>query len=51
MGLSSRKLSSIINKKIPTPKDSVRLLKQQYDNGWLSSIKGRPLQKDYHFWE
>ena len=51
MGLSSEKLENILNKKMPLPVQAIKKLKQQYDNGWLSSIKCRPLKDNYHFWE
>ncbi len=51
MGLSCNKLEKILNKKMPSPAQGINRLKEQYDNGWLSSIKGRQLKGNYRFWE
>jgi dTDP-4-dehydrorhamnose reductase len=49
MALCSAKLNSVIKCK-STSYDAIKLMKNQYDNGWLSRIKGTKLESDYNFW-
>jgi dTDP-4-dehydrorhamnose reductase len=51
MGLSCNKLENFLTIKMPLPAQGIMKLKEQYDNGWLSSIKGKQLKSNYHFWE
>lgn len=51
MSLSSAKLKNILNINLPSPAQAIQRLKEQYDNGWLSSIKGYDVQSHYQFWK
>ena len=51
MSLSSVKLKNVLNINLPTSTQAIQRLKEQYDNGWLSSIKGFDVQPDYQFWK
>jgi dTDP-4-dehydrorhamnose reductase len=48
MNLSSAKINSIFECK-SNSYDAIKLMKNQYENGWLSKIKGVELDDDY-FW-
>ena len=50
MSLCSEKLNSILKYDSPTVSDAIELMKSQYDNGWLSRIKGVKLENNYNFW-
>jgi dTDP-4-dehydrorhamnose reductase len=49
MSLNSKKLSSILGYDFPTATDAIKLMKDQYDNGWLSRIKSVKLENNYKF--
>jgi dTDP-4-dehydrorhamnose reductase len=49
MALNSKKLSSILRYDFPTATDAIKLMKDQYDNGWLSRIKDVKLGNNYKF--
>jgi dTDP-4-dehydrorhamnose reductase len=49
MALNSKKLSSILGYVLPTSTDAIKLMKDQYDNGWLSRIKGVKLKNNYKY--
>ena len=51
MSLDNRKLCSETGWRIPDAIDGIRLMKNQYDCGWLSAVKGRHIRSGYHFWE
>ena len=51
MVLSNKKLTRVLDDVFPTPRQAIILLKQQYDNGWLSHIKGYKVKSDYLFWD
>lgn len=51
MALSSGKLSSALGRALPPAIDGIRLMKRQYDNGWVARIKGRRVAPQYRFWE
>lgn len=51
MALSSAKLSSALGRALPPAVDGVRLMRQQYDNGWLARMKQRAVAMGYRFWE
>lgn len=49
MTLSSAKLNAILDYNY-TSYDAIKLMKNHYDNGWLSRIIGMELDDDYNFW-
>ena len=49
MALNSKKLSSVLGCVLPTASDAIKLMKDQYDNGWLSRIKGVKLKNNYKY--
>jgi dTDP-4-dehydrorhamnose reductase len=49
MALNSKKLSSILGCVLPTATDAIKLMKDQYDNGWLPRIKGVKLKNNYKY--
>ena len=49
MNLSSTKINSILECK-SNSYDAIKLMKNQYENGWLSGVKGVELDDDYYFW-
>ena len=50
MALCSSKINSILDFDSTNAYDAIKLMKNQYDNGWLSRIKGVELDDDYNFW-
>ena len=50
MSLCSEKLNSILKYDSPNVSDAIKLMKCQFDNGWLSRIKGVKLENNYNFW-
>jgi len=48
--MDHEKLNSILKYDPPTVSDAIKLMKNQYDNGWLSRIKGVELENNYNFW-
>jgi dTDP-4-dehydrorhamnose reductase len=50
MALCSEKLNSILKYDPLIVSDAIKLMKNQYDNGWLSRIKGVELENNYNFW-
>ena len=51
LALSSMRLAQAIGRPLPRASDGIRLMKHQYDSGWVSRIKGRPTGQGYRFWE
>jgi dTDP-4-dehydrorhamnose reductase len=51
LALSSAKLSSVLGRAPRPAVEGARLMKHQYDNGWVARIKGRAIPSDYRFWE
>ena len=49
MTLSSAKLNAILDYNY-TSYDAIKLMKNHYDNGWLSRIIGMELDDNYNFW-
>jgi len=51
MAISSQLLQNEHGISAPTVDTGIALLKEQYDTGWVSTIKGRTTKKQYRFWE
>ena len=49
MNLSSTKINSILECK-SNSYDAIKLMKNQYENGWLSLVKGVEFDDDYYLW-
>jgi dTDP-4-dehydrorhamnose reductase len=50
-GLSSAKISSALDRPAPSAVDGMKLMRNQYNDGWVARVKQRPLAPAYHFWE
>lgn len=50
MALDNSMLKRALGKDYYGVKEGLALFKEQYLNGWLEKIKGRPVQSDYKFW-
>jgi len=51
MALSNKNIMQELSFDLPSVEQSIHLMKEQYDNGYLSKIKGRRMQENYHFWD
>ena len=51
MALLSTKLESALETKLPPAVEGVRLMKRQYDDGWVARIKQGAMAPGYRFWE
>ena len=51
MALSNKSIMQELSFDLPSVEQSIHLMKEQYDNGYLSKIKGRRMQENYHFWD
>ncbi len=51
MALSNEKITHFLQYDLPIAREAVELMKKQYDNGWLSRIKGRKVASNYEFWK
>lgn len=51
MALSSARLASTLGRPMPSAIDGVRLMRRQYENGWVARIKQRDVAPGYQFWE
>ena len=51
MALSNKKITNFLQYDLPIAREAVKLMKKQYDNGWLSRIKGRKVVSNYEFWK
>jgi dTDP-4-dehydrorhamnose reductase len=51
MALSNVRLCAALEYRIPEVIEGIKLMKNQYDNGWLERIKNRPVSNEYKFWE
>jgi dTDP-4-dehydrorhamnose reductase len=49
--LSSAKISWALNRGAPSAVDGLKLMRNQYDDGWVARVKQRPMAAEYHFWE
>ena len=46
-----KKITHFLQYNLPIAREAVKLMKKQYDNGWLSRIKGRKVVSNYEFWK
>lgn len=51
MALDSGKMARLLDYQIPGVSEGIKLMKMQYDSGWVAAIKGRLTLNDYRFWE
>lgn len=51
MALSCEKIQRKTGNKLPDVISGIYLMKEQYDSGWVSKIKGRDVSEQYRFWE
>jgi dTDP-4-dehydrorhamnose reductase len=51
LALSNAKLIATLGRPLPPVGDSIILMKAQYDDGWVATIKGRATASHYRFWE
>jgi len=51
MALSSARLSSALGRALPPAIDGVRLMRRQYEDGWVARTKQRAVAPGYRFWE
>lgn len=51
MALLNQALASSLECTIPGAQSGIELMKYQYDTGWVSRIKNRPMKTGYQFWE
>lgn len=51
MALSNGKLRGVLGRPIPGAPNGIAQFHSEYNNGWLSALKGRPIAPYYRFWE
>ncbi len=51
MALSSARLSSLLQRPLPSADDGIRLMKRQYEEGRVARLKQHPVPPTYRFWE
>ena len=49
--LSSARLAGLIGGPLPGVLDGIRLMKEEFDSGWVAAVKGRRIGSGYRFWE